>query len=205
MIPIHIGTSYRFESGSRYSLILDPEDRDVSDYASLSNAVPMNVWNRLWLQISISPAVVPSCLTAALQSQNVQGLLCQIFDLFQGTKWNGHNLEGCWDQSALQPLEERLQDLLHNIPDFTPADDFVGDLCWSNFMGAQSLDGLASEWVADAAASAIYVDRKDLSSVLREWIVDSLEDLENLEDLDDEDQNNRDMGRRLICTCQEKK
>lgn len=194
-------------SGARYYLILDPEQRAVSDYAAVGNAVPMRVWHGRDRQIMLDPNVVGSELQRLLEGEEAQLIAAAIFDLYEKGERLGAMLSivGRWptdeqglDTEELEGLELQLKHLLEEVPAFIDAGDWVGELDWFQFHDHTDLKAMVSEWVEEGRHDGFWLDPKDLQQVLTSWLQEAVSDLEHDDDRSDEEQKDLALGRRLL-------
>lgn len=205
---VHLSGSYRGVSGSNYSLHLDPEDRDITDYAAVGSAVPMKVWHKRVLSINMDMNVVQSELRKELEDESTQSIIASVFALYKGVEWDGNNNVGLWATGPHGEPSDELEGLLHQlgqvlaeVPRHTEAADWLIDLDWALFHDYavnHNLAEMASAITADAREDGIYLETEAVVDVLKNWLEEAVSDLSDEDDLTDAELSDVSLGRRLL-------
>lgn len=203
-----INGSYRGVSGARYYLILNADDRSVSDYAAVGSAVPAPVWHKRWLSLPLDPDVVVGELRKELEDEGTQAIIASIFALYGGLEWDGSNNVGRWptDQwgaptDEMEGLVYQLTEILKQVPSYIEASDLFewGGMDWFLFhdYADTTLDTMVQTLVDEARHDGFFIEASDLHEVLKSWLQEAVSDLE-LDDRSDEEQKDLALGRRLL-------
>jgi len=205
-IDIKLSGSYRGVSGANYWIVIDPTDRDVSDYAAVGNGIPMHAFHHHTRMLPVNNHVVGAELLAMLRGEEAQEILAGIIGHWQGKQWNGNNHIGIWSTDehggpaeALEALEHQLSELLAAVPVYADADDYVGNwLSWESFEEAEALSAVVAEWITDARADGIWLVAEEVTAVLTEWLTNRRDELRDEDELDEEDSERLALAERLL-------
>jgi hypothetical protein len=205
-IDIKLSGSYRGVSGANYWIVIDPTDRDVSDYAAVGNGIPMHAFHHHTRMLPVNNNVVGAELLAMLRGEEAQEIIAGIIGHWQGKEWNGSNHVGIWSADehggpakALEALEHQLSELLAAVPVYADADDYVGNwLSWENFDEAETLSAVVAEWITDARADGVWLVAEEVTAVLTEWLTNRRDELRDEDELDEEDSERLALAERLL-------
>ena len=205
-IDIKLSGSYRGVSGASYRLVIDPTDRDVSDYAAVGNGIPMHAFHHHTRMLPVNNNVVGAELLAMLRSEEAQEIIAGIIGHWQGKQWNGSNYIGTWSTDEhgmpaedLEALEHQLSELLASVPVYADADDYVGGwLSWESFDEVEALSAVVAEWITDARADGVWLVAEEVTAVLTEWLSNRRDELRDEGELDEEDSERLALAERLL-------
>ena len=205
-IDIKLSGSYRGVSGASYRLVIDPTDRDVSDYAAVGNGIPMHAFHHHTRMLPVNNSVVGAELLAMLRGEEAQEIIAGIIGHWQGKEWDGNNHVGVWSTDehggpaeALEALEHQLSELLAAVPVYVDADDYVGNwLSWESFEEAEALSAVVAEWITDARADGVWLVAEEVTAVLTEWLTNRRDELRDEEELTEEDSERLALAERLL-------
>lgn len=116
--------------GWRASIVIDPEDREVTLYTCIGSGVPMSVWHGLQMQIGIDIAASGESVRELLESDEGQSLLNDLIDCYQGSRWDGSNTVGSWGRDedgflTCDGVTEKLSQLLEQAETYWSASDWL--------------------------------------------------------------------------------
>ena len=207
-IIIDLSGHYNGLSGSQYSVIIDPEDRKVTDYCAIGAGVPMYVWHHRAVGFAVKNNIVIDELLQALQSDEAQEIIAGIMDLYRGSSWDGSNHVGTWETDEhgeptdeWHALEHQLEALLASVPAFIDAGDYAGDhIAWDSFAEFESLSSMVEAWTNDAAIEAVWIEESDLRAVFTDWLTDAVLEIRDMdeEDIDEEDASRLALADKLL-------
>ena len=205
-IDIKLSGSYRGVSGASYRLVIDPTDRDVSDYAAVGNGIPMHAFHHHTRMLPVNNNIVGAELLAMLRGAEAQEIIAGIIGHWQGKEWDGNNHIGVWSTDehggpaeALEALEHQLSELLAAVPVYVDADDYVGNwLSWESFDEAEALSAVVAEWITDARADGVWLVAEEVTAVLTEWLTNRRDELRDEEELTEEDSERLALAERLL-------
>jgi len=170
-------------------LILDPEAREVTVHAAIGGAVPAPLWHGRWLSVSLKAAASGEHLRDLLKGEEAMGILNDIFDCYEGSRWDGHNHVGVWKCEVHDETEhgtvktwphhamtEALQRMVEDVPCFWSAADWL-EPAWSECKREvqkiiektdegpdrdDAISVLVDEWITDASTNDALIDADDL-------------------------------------------
>lgn len=153
----------------RVCLVLDPEDEDVITSTSVGTVMtPMNVHHRRATTVRVPVRASGEAVRRVLLEQ--AALVEELFDLYEGTEWNGSNKIGQWsDDERAEELRLQLEQALEGVPTYWLAEDWLGgDLTGVRvelrkaIEAGTDLDELAEEWVATGRSDGVLLEQKNV-------------------------------------------
>jgi len=174
MIDINVG-GWSTCSGSKATLYIDPEDKQVYTFGYVGNASwPMKAHHRIHMSIGTVPlSTVPDSLKTWIEahSDEIEALIAE----FQGTKWNGNNHIGQWSDDADQlqeTLDQAFQEALNQneIHQYWDAEEwYSGDpgSVIDAAIEAGSIETAVENELDNAQMNGAHLNRDDAEQALR--------------------------------------
>lgn len=156
--------------GWQASIIIDPEDMEVTLYTCIGSTTPGNVWNGLALEVPVKNSAAGESLREILLSDEAQALLSMICDNYEGQEFDGHNMVGKWARTE-SPDGEFLEHLHHGDLDHLAR--IIDEQVKCYWSASDWLDGAWTECLRDVAHVLDTTDGKDreeaIASLVNEW------------------------------------
>lgn len=180
---LHSGpTTPDFDGGSRgYSarVILDPERRRVFLTADIGPAMPAPLYHERWVSLHVNPAAAEEIVAERLQGQTET--IQEIFALYEGAEWDGHNLKGQWSApDERNALLEQLERSLDDVPCYWAARDWLyndartlaQEALRAFKKGPEAMEEYIRELVAQAKTDDCLLDPSDVARTLDKFMGD---------------------------------
>jgi hypothetical protein len=183
------------DTGWRYGLYLDPEARTVRHWEHYGNGIPERVFHSRAVITDLPRNGVGTEIAGILATDEFRDLVAALFDLYQGTVWDGNNHVGQWhgseeDESRRFDLEDEIAALFEDVPTYWDADEWMA-CSWNpseannvrrRLAGGETLEDIAADIASDALVDRAHLSADELCATLSDLLAAFPEDTDDEEE-----------------------
>lgn len=167
----------------RYGLYLDPEARRVGHWEMYGSGTPERVWNSRAVIADLPFGAVGEQVEEIVRSDELRDLVAALFDLYEGSEWNGSNHIGRWTQQdeycdVKQELIEKIEGLFEHVATYWSASEWMSqvwgqseaDSVRARLQDSETLEEIAADMVNDALINHAHISQDDMEATLRDLL-----------------------------------
>lgn len=160
---------------SKYGVIVNFDDKDITDICLTGAGVPSNVFHQRAAIFWVSPKTVPELLQ--VEVVKILPLFQKLQSYYLGYKWDGSNMVGDWidDPDGIHDVAWEIQSALETVPVYWDAGDFLAlanplDLAFEG----DTITEIASRVMCEALSEGAFMQMDDLVEVITEILTEHL-------------------------------